>query len=144
MVGERVTPIGAHQTFKRNKTNRFIGRDDHPLLPAKSVGGAAYIAGLVDGVPERPSIAHYVSIVRNAASRKRAAKLAEKAQQLAEDPSIPITAVAEIGNDLTQIAAGDDMLPPRFSEEALALRFSRQFRPFSTVRTKGSYGVLAR
>src|SRR4051812_39608514 len=34
----------------------------------KRVGGEAYIAGLLDGVPDRPSIAHYVEIVKENAN----------------------------------------------------------------------------
>src|ERR1019366_10817069 len=45
---------------------------------------------------------------------------------LAEDPSVSTAALAEIGNDLTQLAAGIEPLPPRFSEEALVLRFSQK------------------
>ncbi len=84
-------------------------------------------ASLLDGVPERPSIECYIRIVRDAANRRRAAKLTEKAQQILDDPSIPTTALATIGTDLAEIAAGRDSLPPRFSEDALALRFSRKY-----------------
>jgi len=93
----------------------------------EAVGGQAYISGLVDGVPDRPSIEHHVQMVRTAADRRRAAKLLESAQRLAEDPSVPTAALAEIGNDLTDLASGVESLPPRFSEEALALRFSRRY-----------------
>jgi putative DNA primase/helicase len=92
-----------------------------------AVGGVAYIASLIDGVPERPSIQHYVQMVRMAARRRRAAKLVEKARGLTDDPSVPTAALAEIGNNLTELAAGLESLPPRFSEEALALRFSRRY-----------------
>jgi len=33
----------------------------------ESIGGVAYLSSLIDGVPERPSIEHYVRIVRNKA-----------------------------------------------------------------------------
>ncbi|MDR3748961.1 MAG: replicative DNA helicase [Acidobacteriota bacterium] len=33
----------------------------------ESIGGVAYLSSLIDGVPERPSIEHYVHIVRNKA-----------------------------------------------------------------------------
>jgi replicative DNA helicase len=36
--------------------------DRHKEL--RAVGDAAYVSGLVDGVPDRPSIAHYVRIVK--------------------------------------------------------------------------------
>src|SRR5215475_4580411 len=31
----------------------------------ESIGGAAYVTGLLDGVPDRPSIEHYIKIVRD-------------------------------------------------------------------------------
>jgi putative DNA primase/helicase len=40
---------------------------------------------------------------------------------------VPTTALAEIGNDLTELVTSIESLPPRFSEEALALRFSRRY-----------------
>jgi putative DNA primase/helicase len=92
-----------------------------------AIGGATYLASLIDGVPDRPSIQHYVRMVRTCADRRRAAKLVVKAQRLADDPSVPTTALAEIGNDLTELVASIESLPPRFSEEALALRFSRRY-----------------
>ena len=91
------------------------------------VGDVGYISSLVDGVPDRPSIGHYVKMVRMAASRRRAAKLLEKAHCMADDSGVPAAALAEIGNDLAELAAGIEPLPPRFSEEALALRFSRRY-----------------
>jgi putative DNA primase/helicase len=92
----------------------------------ESIGGVAYVSSLIEGVPERPSIAHYVRIVLDHAARRRCAKDAENLQHLALDPSVPATALADVGNRLSEIAAGSKALPPRFSEEALALRFTRQ------------------
>ena len=89
--------------------------------------GPEYIASLLDGIPDRPSIEHYVKMVRDGADRRRAAKLTEKAQQLLDDPSVPTSALAEIGNNLREIAGYIESPPPRFSEEALALRFSRKY-----------------
>jgi putative DNA primase/helicase len=93
----------------------------------EAVGGAAYIASLVDGVPDLKNIEHYVRMVRDDAARRRAGKLTEKAHQLAADPSVSTAALVEIGNSLSEIAAGIESAPPRFSEEALALRFSRKY-----------------
>jgi len=36
------------------------------------IGGEAYISGLLDGVPDRPSISHYVDIVKEKAARRSA------------------------------------------------------------------------
>jgi putative DNA primase/helicase len=81
----------------------------------------------MEGILELPSIQHYVQMIRDAAGRRRAAKLGENVQRLAEDPSVPTAALAGIANDLTVLASGIESLPPRFSEEALALRFSRRY-----------------
>jgi putative DNA primase/helicase len=91
------------------------------------VGDVGYISGLIDGVPDRPSIERYVQIVLQYAARRRFAKDAEDAQRLALDPNVPATALAEAGNRLSEVAIGSDALPPRFSEESLALRFSRRY-----------------
>jgi hypothetical protein len=91
------------------------------------VGDVGYISGLVDGVPDRPGVERYVQIVRQYAARRRFAKSAENAQQLAFDPSVPTSALAEVGTRMSEIAETSGALPPQFSEEALALRFSRQY-----------------
>jgi putative DNA primase/helicase len=91
------------------------------------IGDVGYIAGLVDGVPDRPSIGRYVQIVQGYAARRRFARDAEDAQRLALDPNVPTSALAEAGSRMSEIAATSRALPPRFSEEALALRFSRQY-----------------
>jgi len=90
------------------------------------VGGIEYVSRLLDGVPERPSLSHYVRIVLEHSSRRRFAKIAEDAQHLALDLRVPATALAEAGSRLCETAVGLEALPPRFSEEALALRFSRK------------------
>lgn len=93
----------------------------------EAIGGVAYLASLTDGLPRRPSIEHYVRIVQDYAIRRQFAKHAEDAQRQALDPSVPTTALAEAGSRMSEIAAAADVLPPQFSEEALALRFSRQY-----------------
>jgi hypothetical protein len=92
----------------------------------QSVGDAGYVSSLMEGIPEPPSIEHYVKMIRDAASRRRAVKLGESVQRLAEDPSVPTAVLAGIADDLKDLASGVESLPPRFSEEALALRFSRR------------------
>ena len=48
-------------------------------------------------------------------------------QQLADDGSSSATALAEVAISFAAGAVSGDPMPPRFSEEALALRFSRQY-----------------
>lgn len=90
------------------------------------IGGAAYITSLLDGVPDRPSITEYVEIVRDASDRRRAAKQIERARRAVTDPSVPNGALADMGNALARISTGN-AIPPRFSEDALALRFSQKY-----------------
>jgi putative DNA primase/helicase len=99
--------------------------ENHKELEA--VGGEDYIAGLLDGVPDRPSIEHYVKMVRSSTNRRRASRIVDDAQRLVADPSVSTAALAEITNDLAGLAGGVVSLPPRYSEEAVALRFSRTY-----------------
>jgi putative DNA primase/helicase len=92
-----------------------------------AVGGHAYVSSLMDGLVDRPSIEYYVRMVRDCSKRRSAAKLIEKAQIVSNDPSAPMAVLSELGNDLTELFAGAESRPPRFSEEALALRFSRRY-----------------
>ena len=46
----------------------------------EKVGGVGYVSGLVDGVPERPSIKHYIDIVRKHAHRRRLLRRVELLQ----------------------------------------------------------------
>jgi len=92
-----------------------------------SVGDVGYVSSLVDGVPDRPSVEHYVEMVRAAADRRRAGKLVEKAQMAFDDPTVPVSALADIGTNLAGLVGSTESLPPQFSEEALALRFSRKY-----------------
>ena len=92
-----------------------------------SVRGVEYLSSLIDGVPERPSIAHYVRIVQEYATRRRGAKVGEAMQRLADDGSSSATALVEVANSFAAGAVSGDPLLPRFSEEALALRFSRRY-----------------
>jgi replicative DNA helicase len=43
----------------------------------EAIGGRAYLSSLIDGVPERPSIKHYVRILKDKALLRETAKWAE-------------------------------------------------------------------
>src|ERR1041385_5183968 len=45
----------------------------------EAIGGVAYLSSLIDGVPERPSIEHYVRIVRNKALLRGLINIAQNA-----------------------------------------------------------------
>ena len=91
------------------------------------VGGRAYVTSLTDGVVERKDIGHFVAILQECALRRAGAKTGSELQKLANDGSVCPTAMAEVASRFTaEVASEADAIPPRFSEESLALRFSRQ------------------
>ena len=45
----------------------------------EAIGGVAYLSSLIDGVPERPSVEHYVRIVRNKALLRGLINVAQNA-----------------------------------------------------------------
>ena len=89
----------------------------HRHKELESVGGVAYIASLTDGVPRRPSIEHYVKIVRDKALLRgvihaasgimaRAADQEDSASDVldAAEASILQLSQARLGQDLMGIA----------------------------------------
>jgi replicative DNA helicase len=64
----------------------------------EAIGGAEYIAGLLDGVPDRPSIAHYVHIVKEKAQLRGLISSAQVAIARALDGEQP----AEVAGGLLQ------------------------------------------
>jgi replicative DNA helicase len=72
--------------------------DRHKEL--ETVGRVGYVSALLDGVPDRPSIRHYVKIVRDVANRRLAAKKIESLQRAVTDPSVPTSALGELGGAL--------------------------------------------
>jgi putative DNA primase/helicase len=137
VLREQDFSLSAHQRiFKRMRDLVESGRpidmitlveelDRHHEVDA--IGGVAYLSSLIDGVPERPSIEHYVCIVQEYATRRRGAKVGEAMQRMADDASSSATALAEVAISFAAGAVSGDPPPPRFSEEALALRFSREY-----------------
>src|SRR5207248_993543 len=72
----------------------------------EAIGGAAYISGLLDGVPDRPSIEHYVKIVRDKALLRglihtataaiaRASEQADPAEEILNDAEAQIFQLSE-------------------------------------------------
>ena len=68
--------------------------DRHKELQA--IGDVAYVSGLVDGVPDRPSIEHYIKIVRDKALLRGLIHAANSAIARASDQSDP---AEEVLND---------------------------------------------
>jgi replicative DNA helicase len=67
--------------------------DQHKELEA--VGDVVYVSSLIDGVPERPSIAHYIKIVRDKALLRSLIHTATSAIVCAADQSEPAELVLD-------------------------------------------------
>src|SRR5438876_11944984 len=63
----------------------------------EAVGDVGYVSGLVDGVPDRPSIEHYIKIVRDKALLRGLIHAANSAIARASDQSDP---AEEVLNDV--------------------------------------------
>jgi putative DNA primase/helicase len=137
VLREQDLSLRAHQLiFRRMRDLAESGRPIDMVTLAEELGrhneiesirGVEYLSSLIDGVPERSSIADYVRIVQEYATRRRGAKVGAAMQQLADDGSSSATALTEVAISFAAGAVSGDPVPPRFSEEALALRFSRQY-----------------
>lgn len=91
------------------------------------VGGPGYIASLIDGVPHQPSIADYVKTVKELAARRHAAHIGEVLQRQASDPGVSTLALSGWAQELAEVGTDAAPLPPRFSDDDLALRFSKLY-----------------
>lgn len=56
----------------------------------EAIGGAAYISSLVQGVPDRPSIRHYIDILKDKSLRRQILYMGNRLAMMAVDPSDPI------------------------------------------------------
>ena len=72
----------------------------------ETIGGAAYVSGLLDGVPDRPSIEHYIKIVRDksllrglihtaTAAIARASEQSDAAEEILNDTEAQIFQLSE-------------------------------------------------
>jgi putative DNA primase/helicase len=100
-----------------------------------------YFGSLMVGLPERATLEPQIKIVREAAARRQIAEQLEICQMAAGDSRIPLSAVSE---RVAQISEGPEgnVLPPEFSEDAVALRFTRKFE--DEVRFVNSWGKWLR
>ena len=109
-----------------DESTLVIELDRHKEL--EFVGGRAYITSLTDGVTERKNISHLVTVLREQAIRRAGVKVGTELQKLATDGSVSPAAMAEVAARFTaEVVSEVDAIPPQFSEESLALRFSRQY-----------------
>ena len=68
------------------------------------IGDVAYVSSLIDGVPDRPSIGHYVEILRERALRRQATTLGRRLVEQAADPGDSIRdALAGVHEDVLRL-----------------------------------------
>ena len=75
------------------------------------VGDVAYVSSLPDGVPDRPSIKHYVKIVREKADLRKLIHSCTSVIGAASDGSSSRECIADLSERLLQIQTGSDDAP---------------------------------
>jgi replicative DNA helicase len=87
----------------------------------EACGDSGYIAGLLDGVPDRPSIRHYVKIVREKASQRKLVHACIATITAIGDGCSSQEAIGGLEENLLQIQTGSDDAPAQrvvsFSDE---------------------------
>ena len=77
----------------------------------EGVGDYAYISALLDGVPDRPSIKHYVKIVREKAAQRKVMAACNATIGALADGSSSQEAIGQLGETILQIQTGSDDAP---------------------------------
>src|SRR5439155_22553328 len=75
------------------------------------VGGYAYIADLFDGVPDRPSIKHYIRIVKEKASLRKLIHACNATIVSIGDGCTSQIAIEDLGERILQVQTGSDAAP---------------------------------
>lgn len=86
-----------------------------------SVGDAAYVASLIEGVPDRPSIKHYVRIVKEKAAQRKIIHSCNAVLGGIADEMSSVDAMVYLTDQVLQIQTGTDDAPAErvilFSEQ---------------------------
>jgi replicative DNA helicase len=93
----------------------------------EAIGGVAYLSSLIDGVPERPSIEHYVRIVRNKALLRGLINVAQNA----------IAEAIEHADEAEEVLGRTEQAIFQLSED----RMGQGFMDIPSI-IKGSFGSL--
>ena len=87
-----------------------------------TVGDVGYVSGLIDGVPDRPSIKHYVDIVREKARLRKLIQACNTSVGAISDGSSSRECIGDLSERLLQIQTGSDDAPAervlKFSDAA--------------------------
>jgi replicative DNA helicase len=88
------------------------------------IGDVGYVAGLVDGVPDRPSIKHYLRIVKEESAKRKLAHACESVGTGLEVDMTSGDAMSYLTDQMMQIQTGSDEPPAKrvieFSDLAYA------------------------
>jgi replicative DNA helicase len=76
-----------------------------------TVGDVGYVSRLADGVPDRPSIKHYVKIVREKADLRKLIHACNSTVAASSDGSSSRECIADLSERLLQIQTGSDDAP---------------------------------
>lgn len=77
----------------------------------EAVGGVGYVSGLMDGVPDRPSIKHYVDIVREKSSLRKLMQACNASIDAISEGSSSRECIGDLSESLLQIQTGSDDAP---------------------------------
>ena len=77
----------------------------------EAVGDVGYVSGLMDGVPDRPSIKHYVDIVREKAAQRKVVHACQSSIGAISDGSSSQECIGDLSERLLQIQTGSDDAP---------------------------------
>jgi replicative DNA helicase len=90
----------------------------------EAIGGVAYVSSVMDGVPDRPSIKHYVKIVREKAAQRKVIQACTASIGAISDGSSSQESIGELSERLLQIQTGSDDAPAervlKFSDAVFA------------------------
>ena len=103
MVGlaESSRPIDTITLIEELERHRELG----------TVGDVAYVSSLVTGVPDRPSIKHYVKIVREKAAQRKLVHACNASVVAIADGSSSQECIGDLSERLLQIQTGSDDAP---------------------------------
>jgi len=76
-----------------------------------TVGDVGYVSGLIDGVPDRPSIKHYVDIVREKARQRKLIQACNAITGAISDGASSRECIGDLSERLLQIQTGSDDAP---------------------------------
>jgi replicative DNA helicase len=85
--------------------------DQHKLL--LKIGDVSYISKLIDGVPDTPSVKHYVRIVRERAAKRKLISACDATKASLEAEATSSEAIESLTDQILQVQTGSDETPAK-------------------------------